>query len=77
VLVPPKPEALDEVDVVGSHLVVPAGADSPAAHETAARAAMSATSFPVPLRPLLYILTSLRGAPQETTLSAPETLARL
>jgi hypothetical protein len=76
VLDPPKPEALDEVDE-GSHLVVPGGADSPAAQETATKPVMSATSLPVPLRQRLRILTSLRGALPETTPSAAETLARL
>jgi hypothetical protein len=76
VLDPPKPEALDEVDE-GSHLVVPGGADSPAAQETATKPVMSATSFPVPLRQRLRIPSSLRGALPETTPSAAETLARL
>jgi hypothetical protein len=76
VLEPPKPEALDDVDE-GSHLVVPAGGGSPAAHETATSAVTRATSLPVPLRHLLRIRTSLRGGLPETTLSAAETLARL
>lgn len=53
----------DELDgSVGFHLLEPAGADSPAAHETATSPATSTASVPVPLRARFCIMSSLRGA---------------